>query len=79
MMHCVLRKRSLPPSRPHGIARRRCDDVVGVSESIIMGIPMPVGTGIFRIRQNCAEVGELPRAPAPVIGRPRGVAPVPVG
>eukprot|EP00798_Chlamydomonas_sp_ICE-L_P002152 gene2152-18202_t len=30
----------------------RCDDVVGVSESIIMGMPMPVGTGLFKLRHN---------------------------
>ena len=36
----------------------RVDDVVGVSESIIMGIPMPTGTGLFRIRHNVAgQVG----------------------
>jgi DNA-directed RNA polymerase III subunit RPC1 len=30
----------------------RIDDVVGVSESIIMGIPMPTGTGLFKILQD---------------------------
>eukprot|EP00798_Chlamydomonas_sp_ICE-L_P002151 gene2151-18201_t len=45
----------------------RCDDVVGVSEPIIMGMPMPVGsgcsvwhawkvfiyhTGLFKLRHN---------------------------
>jgi DNA-directed RNA polymerase beta' subunit len=28
------------------------DAVVGVSECIIMGIPMPIGTGIFRLIQD---------------------------
>lgn len=30
----------------------RIDDVVGVSESIIMGIPMPTGTGLFKLLQD---------------------------
>ena len=30
----------------------RVDDVTGVSESIIMGIPMPVGTGLMKILQR---------------------------
>jgi DNA-directed RNA polymerase III subunit RPC1 len=30
----------------------RVDDVVGVSESIIMGIPMPTGTGLFKLLQD---------------------------
>jgi DNA-directed RNA polymerase III subunit RPC1 len=37
----------------------RVDDVVGVSESIIMGIPMPTGTGLFKIRHNVPPVGPL--------------------
>lgn len=42
----------------------RVDDVVGVSESIIMGIPMPTGTGLFKLRHNVSEVGRLAvRAP----------------
>lgn len=30
----------------------RADDVVGVSESIIVGIPMPTGTGLFKIAHD---------------------------
>jgi DNA-directed RNA polymerase III subunit RPC1 len=30
----------------------RCDDINGVSESIIMGIPMPTGTGLFKVMQH---------------------------
>ena len=30
----------------------RTDEVTGVSESIIMGAPMPTGTGIFKIQQD---------------------------
>lgn len=33
----------------------RADDVVGVSESIIMGIPMPTGTGLFKLMQAVVE------------------------
>ena len=29
--------------------RRRTDEIEGVSECIIMGIPMPTGTGLFRV------------------------------
>lgn len=42
----------------------RCDDINGVSESIIMGIPMPTGTGLFKVMQR-AEV-----APAALKHRP---------
>jgi DNA-directed RNA polymerase III subunit RPC1 len=30
----------------------RRDDIVGVSERIIMGIPIPLGTGLFRMLQS---------------------------
>lgn len=29
------------------------DNITGVSESIIMGIPMPTGTGLFKVRVWC--------------------------
>ena len=32
----------------------------GVSESIIMGIPMPTGTGLFKLRQRAAAPHALP-------------------
>jgi DNA-directed RNA polymerase III subunit RPC1 len=28
------------------------DKIQGVSESIIMGIPMPIGTGMFKVKQR---------------------------
>lgn len=37
----------------------RADDVVGVSESIIMGIPMPTGTGLFKLLQAVVEPSNL--------------------
>ncbi|GIL99158.1 hypothetical protein Vretimale_4372 [Volvox reticuliferus] len=46
----------------------RVDDVVGVSESIIMGIPMPTGTGLFKIRHNVTgQVGKLFERPLPIL------------
>ena len=30
----------------------RLDQIEGVSECIIMGIPMPIGTGLLKIRQK---------------------------
>ncbi len=30
----------------------RVDEIEGVSECIIMGIPMPIGTGLFKICQQ---------------------------
>lgn len=36
----------------------RVDDITGVSESIIMGIPMPTGTGLFKIMQQPRELVE---------------------
>ncbi|KXZ56345.1 hypothetical protein GPECTOR_1g305 [Gonium pectorale] len=46
----------------------RVDDVVGVSESIIMGIPMPTGTGLFKIRHNVVgQVGRLFERPLPLL------------
>ena len=35
----------------------RTDDVVGVSESIIMGAPMPTGTGLFKLLHNVGGGG----------------------
>jgi hypothetical protein len=40
---------------------------VGVSESIIMGIPMPTGTGLFKVRHNVGEVGALIQRPPPLL------------
>lgn len=34
----------------------RVDEITGVSESIIMGIPMPTGTGMFKILQKPHDV-----------------------
>lgn len=45
----------------------RVDDVVGVSECIIMGIPMPIGTGIFRLQHESQEAAAK-RASTPADG-----------
>eukprot|EP00197_Chlamydomonas_leiostraca_P012021 CAMPEP_0202861128 /NCGR_PEP_ID=MMETSP1391-20130828/2625_1 /ASSEMBLY_ACC=CAM_ASM_000867 /TAXON_ID=1034604 /ORGANISM="Chlamydomonas leiostraca, Strain SAG 11-49" /LENGTH=1424 /DNA_ID=CAMNT_0049540457 /DNA_START=102 /DNA_END=4376 /DNA_ORIENTATION=+ len=46
----------------------RCDAVVGVSESIIMGIPMPTGTGLFKLRHNVqGETSQLSSRAPPLL------------
>lgn len=48
----------------------RVDDVNGVSESIIMGIPMPTGTGLFKVMQQLSGKHServLPRRPDPIL------------
>jgi len=55
----------------------RVDKVTGVSESIIMGIPMPTGTGMFKIVQepnrmegqfaSKSKIGELDRKREPIL------------
>jgi DNA-directed RNA polymerase III subunit RPC1 len=37
------------------------DDIDGVSECIIMGIPMPIGTGLFKVLQRVDRPGALTR------------------
>lgn len=41
----------------------RTDDITGVSESIIMGIPIPTGTGLFKLRHSAPAEIPPPRAP----------------
>ena len=54
----------------------RVDDVTGVSECIIMGIPMPVGTGLFKLMQQPNDGKEvvaagvekvMPKRPEPLL------------
>jgi len=40
----------------------RLDDVVGVSECIIMGIPIPLGTGLFKVLHKSEKI-TLPQRP----------------
>ena len=41
----------------------RTDDIVGVSESIIMGAECPLGTGLLRLRMTHTEQAPLPCRP----------------
>lgn len=47
--------------------RGRIDQIEGVSECIIMGIPMPIGTGLLKIRQRIEKLPELEYGPEPLI------------
>lgn len=44
----------------------RVDEIKGVSESIIMGIPSPGGTGMMKLRQSSAKIC-FPERPLPVM------------
>jgi DNA-directed RNA polymerase III subunit RPC1 len=46
----------------------RTDDIVGVSESIIMGAECPLGTGLFRLRMTNVERLSMPRRPPLILG-----------
>ncbi|PIA38792.1 hypothetical protein AQUCO_02700173v1 [Aquilegia coerulea] len=37
----------------------RCDNIEGVGECIIMGIPMPIGTGILKVQQRLEHIPKL--------------------
>ncbi|XP_073114015.1 DNA-directed RNA polymerase III subunit 1 [Elaeis guineensis] len=45
----------------------RNDQIEGVSECIIMGIPMQLGTGILKVRQRVEQLPELKYRPDPII------------
>ncbi|URE06182.1 DNA-directed RNA polymerase [Musa troglodytarum] len=45
----------------------RDDQIEGVSECIIMGIPMQLGTGILKVRQRVEKLPEFKYAPDPII------------
>lgn len=45
----------------------RDDHIKGVSECIIMGIPMQLGTGILKVRQRVEDLPELKYGPDPII------------
>ncbi|KAL2614065.1 hypothetical protein R1flu_025757 [Riccia fluitans] len=45
----------------------RTDEIEGVSECIIMGIPMPIGTGLFKIRQKLDKLPKLTYGPEPLL------------
>ena len=45
------------------------DTIVGVSESIIMGVPMPVGTNLFKLVQKTEKVALPPKRPLLLSGK----------
>lgn len=45
----------------------RNDQIEGVSECIIMGIPMQLGTGILKVRQRVEQLPEFKYGPDPII------------
>ena len=52
---CVPVTMTLPALTCPGLMLQMCMHGAGVSESIIMGMPMPTGTGLFKLRQNTVE------------------------
>lgn len=49
-------------------AHARRDAISGVSECIIMGIPIPLGTGLFKLLQRCPQpAGDPPAGPTPLL------------
>ena len=55
--------------------RGRVDTIDGVSECIIMGIPMPVGTGMFRLKHRSMRLEVAPDDEAVALGASRGRRP----
>ena len=47
--------------------RGTADDITGVSESIIMGMPMPTGTGLFQLQMPEPDSSAFPPSRAPPI------------
>ena len=47
----------------------RTDAIAGVSECIITGVPMPVGTGLFKLLQRVPRAAQLPTSRPLLVGR----------
>jgi DNA-directed RNA polymerase III subunit RPC1 len=65
MRESVLMLASFEKTADHlfdAAAHSRKDDINGVSECIIMGIPIPLGTGIFKMLHK-TETPVLPKPP----------------
>lgn len=45
----------------------REDEIEGVSEHVILGIPMQLGTGILRVRQKLPDLPEFKYQPGPIL------------
>ena len=57
-MESVLMLASFEKTADHlfeGAVRGRTDPIVGVSECIIMGKPMPIGTGLFKLLERTTK------------------------
>ena len=71
MKESVLHAASFEKTTDHlfdAAVHGRIDNVNGVSESIIMGVPMPTGTGMFKILYNRDDKhDELVQRPEPVL------------
>jgi DNA-directed RNA polymerase III subunit RPC1 len=55
-------------------AHARRDAISGVSECIIMGIPIPLGTGLFKLLQRSQTTAKGTK-PVPPAGRPLLLSP----
>jgi hypothetical protein len=63
---CGLSKQRSDAAADHlfdAAIRGRTDEVVGVSESIIMGTECPLGTGLFKLRMQSNGPFDCPRRP----------------
>ncbi|KAL0909312.1 hypothetical protein M5K25_020165 [Dendrobium thyrsiflorum] len=70
MKNSVLMLASFEKTSEHlfnGAYSGRGDHIEGVSECIIMGIPMQLGTGILKVRQRVQDLPELKYGPDPLI------------
>lgn len=70
MKDSVLMLASFEKTSEHlfnGSFNGRDDQIEGVSECIIMGIPMQLGTGILKVRQRVEKLPELKYMPDPLI------------
>lgn len=70
MKESVLHAASFEKTTDHlfdAAVHGRIDNVNGVSESIIMGIPMPTGTGMFKILYNQDDKHKVSPRPEPIL------------
>lgn len=70
MKESVLMLASFEKTADHlfnGAANGREDKIEGVSECIIMGIPMPIGTGMMKVKQSTDTLPVFKYAPDPIL------------
>ena len=66
MRESVLMLASFEKTADHlfdAAAHSRTDHIVGVSECIIMGIPIPLGTGLFKLLHKAEKVVPTKKSP----------------